>query len=127
MELYYESSLAHHGVKGQKWGVRRYQNTDGTLTEAGKKKYVKAVKKMDKLDTKAEKRQMKAVRKKYSWATSSERAKQIKYKADKSTYKAAKWYNKVKKNFGEQRASEMKNSRGVSMGERYTNWLIYGT
>lgn len=32
MELY------HHGIKGQKWGVRRFQNKDGTLTEAGKKR-----------------------------------------------------------------------------------------
>lgn len=31
--------LYHHGVKGQKWGVRRYQNDDGTLTEEGKKRY----------------------------------------------------------------------------------------
>lgn len=31
--------LEHHGIKGQKWGVRRYQNSDGTLTEAGKKRY----------------------------------------------------------------------------------------
>ena len=28
--------LAHHGILGQKWGVRRYQNKDGTLTEDGK-------------------------------------------------------------------------------------------
>lgn len=35
----YSSYLAHHGVKGQKWGVRRYQNEDGTLTEEGKAKY----------------------------------------------------------------------------------------
>ena len=28
--------LYHHGIKGQKWGVRRYQNADGTLTSAGK-------------------------------------------------------------------------------------------
>jgi len=31
--------IAHHGVKGQRWGVRRYQNPDGTLTAKGKKKY----------------------------------------------------------------------------------------
>ena len=31
--------LVHHGIKGQKWGVRRYQNEDGTLTEAGKARY----------------------------------------------------------------------------------------
>lgn len=31
--------LCHHGVKGQKWGVRRYQFADGSLTPAGKKRY----------------------------------------------------------------------------------------
>jgi len=32
--------LAHHGVKGQKWGIRRYQNKDGSLTAEGKEKYL---------------------------------------------------------------------------------------
>lgn len=35
----YQAELYHHGILGQKWGVRRYQNADGTLTEAGKKRY----------------------------------------------------------------------------------------
>ncbi len=30
--------LAHHGIKGQRWGIRRYQNQDGTLTPEGKKR-----------------------------------------------------------------------------------------
>ena len=33
--------LYHHGIKGQKWGVRRYQNEDGTLTPAGKRRLSK--------------------------------------------------------------------------------------
>ena len=36
-----ENELYHHGVKGQKWGVRRYQNADGSLTYAGKKRALK--------------------------------------------------------------------------------------
>lgn len=39
MVLYYESELCHHGIKGQKWGVRRYQYADGTYTPAGRKRY----------------------------------------------------------------------------------------
>lgn len=34
-----EDYLAHHGILGMKWGVRRYQNSNGTLTAAGKKRY----------------------------------------------------------------------------------------
>ncbi len=33
------NELYHHGIKGQKWGVRRYQNKDGSLTPKGKKHY----------------------------------------------------------------------------------------
>ncbi len=35
----YNDSLAHHGIKGMRWGVRRYQNPDGSLTADGRKRY----------------------------------------------------------------------------------------
>lgn len=35
----YNNELYHHGILGQKWGVRRYQNVDGTLTNAGRARY----------------------------------------------------------------------------------------
>ena len=41
----HRNELYHHGVKGQKWGIRRYQNEDGTLTPAGQKKKLKQQKK----------------------------------------------------------------------------------
>lgn len=50
MGIYYVSGipyssdhLMHFGIKGQKWGIRRYQNSDGTLTAAGKERYSKEV------------------------------------------------------------------------------------
>lgn len=41
MNTYNTDYLEHHGILGQKWGVRRYQNTDGTLTPEGKKRQQK--------------------------------------------------------------------------------------
>lgn len=37
--MVYETSLCHYGIKGQKWGIRRFQRKDGTLTAKGKKRY----------------------------------------------------------------------------------------
>ena len=39
LNLKYSDELYHHGVKGQKWGIRKYQNPDGSLTPEGQKRY----------------------------------------------------------------------------------------
>lgn len=41
-----QNYLMHFGIKGMKWGVRRYQNKDGTLTKAGQKRYNKEMEKI---------------------------------------------------------------------------------
>ena len=62
--IVYPDELYHHGIKGQKWGVRRYQNADGTRTSLGKKREssllskrsaAKAKKKAEKVASKAKK------------------------------------------------------------------------
>lgn len=40
-ELYVTDELYHHGIKGQRWGIRRFQNRDGSLTKAGQRRRAK--------------------------------------------------------------------------------------
>lgn len=51
-----DGELYHYGIKGQKWGVRRYQNADGSLTPKGKKRLAKNEALRNKLVNKADKR-----------------------------------------------------------------------
>lgn len=53
-EYFMYGELYHHGIMGQKWGIRRFQNPDGTLTDAGKKRVSKLESKSNKYASKAE-------------------------------------------------------------------------
>lgn len=59
--------LYHHGVQGQKWGIRRYQNPDGTLTAEGKRRLNQKIDKYtNKYNKKDEKQKDKEWKKKYT-------------------------------------------------------------
>lgn len=60
----YSSELYHWGIRGMRWGVRRYQNEDGSLTEAGQKRYNKLQDKTNKSIEKIGKLQTKLVKQK---------------------------------------------------------------
>lgn len=75
MQIYYDDDMIHSGIIGMKWGVRRYQNPDGTLTEAGKKRYAKLLDNQSKRNKKKMKFDKKITDKtKWSEAAQKERA-----------------------------------------------------
>lgn len=118
----YEVYLAHRGVKGQKWGVQRYQNADGTLTDAGQKRYMK---KAEKLSGDYEKRKERSAK-----------------KANKSLEKASKFFEEGLKDLSSKGLSSSDFKRfsdlgtkilerkdlqdRFSKGEESAFWEIYG-
>lgn len=125
--------LEHHGIKGQKWGIRRYQNADGTLTEAGKRHYdikeakikaraekavARAQVKAAKLSAKTEKLAAKNLKK-----ATKEQAKLL--KLDMKRLKKTAAYEKGKKfgeGFAEQFGKNFGESVGSGLGNTMFNW-----
>lgn len=90
------SELYHHGILGQKWGVRRYQNKDGSLTAAGKAK-VKQFKKDETADIKrklADKKEK--INKKISETDDKQKKQELKFKLSKAKKNAQAEINIIK-------------------------------
>lgn len=145
-----DNVLMHHGIKLQKWGVRRYQNEDGSLTEAGKARYRKAYSKgvnklkkkevkYNKLLLKSDKQQMKAdkykdksyrawtnkgAEKNESKSLSNQRkASRAKYKATKTYQSGIKYYKKLESKFSEIPVSTL-NKEDLAYAKKYANRVL---
>ena len=74
-----QNELYHHGIKGQRWGIRRYQNPDGSLTAAGRRKQAKTQAKAIQKEAKARVKAIKEQKKNQAIVEKAENSSAVKY------------------------------------------------
>lgn len=110
-------SLSHHGIKGQKWGVRRFQNEDGSLTAEGKQRYLTSVVRFsDKRVAKAEAKYNKA-REAYDADPTNRRAMKRYFRSGKRLLNANDQL--MSEHIMEKRAAESRQSKAEGKGDSY--------
>lgn len=124
-----ETYLAHHGILGMKWGVRRYQNEDGTLTEAGKNRardvrYSSFRSWNDKLDAKRISNRDAKQGKRRSDAFNKKAEKALNKSKDATTKEEKVKYENKYKNYIERANEELTRSK---IGDKRLNDISNGT
>lgn len=125
------NELMHYGVRGQKWGVRRYQNADGSLTKAGERRYgsIENYKKVQDAKAQAEARKKAAkanartsaeVAKYNAKNQNSEKSKDSKEVKTKVTKKSVKAMSDQELNDGISRLQKEKQYKELVQGENVT-------
>lgn len=104
-----ENELQHYGIKGQKWGVRRFQNEDGSLTAAGKDRY-QAGKEFEREREKIEKEEKEKLAKTFS-DLSEDEIKSMAYKRS---------YDEISRRYGNTAIDDIKYYRN---GSSVTKWI----
>ena len=100
-----ERELTHHGIKGMKWGVRRFQNADGSLTAAGRKRYATPDEKAKKKIASINSRTKEKIKKLKAQSKADAKVAKAKAKADAKIAKAKEAAEaKVAKAAGQQKA-----------------------
>jgi hypothetical protein len=115
----YTDELYHHGIKGQRWGVRRYQNEDGTYTEAG-------LKKLHKKDVKWAKKNYNKLYKKTYKRSKKEFNKYLKKDLDKKLSREAKGGRQSRRYMNEynRKLAEIMNKNAKDLRSPYTNQAV---
>lgn len=123
--------LYHHGIKGQKWGVRRWQNEDGTFNDAGKRRYFSS--KEDRINSKIENaknaRQMEAAMKqKVKQDIRSSQGKVSRFMHDISGYNNEFAKRVVKDVATNMRLNDVDKARSkMSEGEKFADTVLGGS